>query len=249
MSKTNSNRNHNLTYGEVVPESIEKEVLPELGDLDEDDVFYDLGSGTGKIPFQVALQTNVGASKGIEYAQIRHDAAEASLKRGASLTRHDVETALNNVSDQYVDSLCGHNRITSNRKGFAEELAKEIRRASNRLHLWRGDFCREDISDATVIFINNAVFEPDLMLSLVAHLAKLPKLRKVVCLRKLCYRHNRRCQYNGNPCCVFGNPLREKKINVSDCFVKLSHLLDDNQRSVAPIYSLPGVVKRPCIPM
>eukprot|EP01138_Halocafeteria_seosinensis_P000032 gb/GECG01000032.1/.p1 GENE.gb/GECG01000032.1/~~gb/GECG01000032.1/.p1 ORF type:complete len:326 (+),score=39.18 gb/GECG01000032.1/:1-978(+) len=215
FSKTNSNRNHNLTYGEVVPKSIEEEVLPELGELGEQDVFYDLGSGTGKIPLQVALQTNVGKSKGIEYAQARHKVAEQAEDQATKLKENDVGRVLDRLPDAYLEDLFRCQQSSISREALERTLTKTIHSAGKKLDFRRGDFCREDISDATVIFINNAVFEPDLMLSLVSQLATLPKLRKVVCLRKLCYRHSRRCHYNGSPCCVFGNPSRMKVINVS----------------------------------
>lgn len=97
-----------------------------------------------------------------------------------------------------------------------EVLRKRVRSAMDRVDLIHGDFCKEDLSDATVIFINNAVFEPDLMAALLARLAALPKLRRVVCLRKLCYRHGRRCESLGLPCCAFVHPPKEDVIKVRD---------------------------------
>src|SRR5262249_30646869 len=45
------------------------------------DVFYDLGSGTGKIPLQVALQTGVAMAKGVEFARARHEKAAEAYDR------------------------------------------------------------------------------------------------------------------------------------------------------------------------
>ena len=50
-----TNVRHNLTYGEVLPHSVEQKLVPMLGATSSSDVFYDLGSGTCKIPLQVAL--------------------------------------------------------------------------------------------------------------------------------------------------------------------------------------------------
>jgi len=46
----------NLQYGEVVPQSVWTDVLGAcVGPMGPADVFYDLGSGTGKIPLLAAL--------------------------------------------------------------------------------------------------------------------------------------------------------------------------------------------------
>lgn len=52
------------TYGEVVPASVDsilRYVRP-----GKDDVFYDLGSGMGKVVFQAHLTTSVGKAVGVE---------------------------------------------------------------------------------------------------------------------------------------------------------------------------------------
>lgn len=65
-----------LTYGEVEADSVADVLIPLL-QLDESDVFYDLGCGSGKIPMQIALQTKCKAAKGIE---IMHDRVEEGAK-------------------------------------------------------------------------------------------------------------------------------------------------------------------------
>lgn len=47
--------------------------------LERDDVFYDLGSGTGKVVLQAALQTEVGRSVGLELSESRHKYGLAAL--------------------------------------------------------------------------------------------------------------------------------------------------------------------------
>ncbi len=60
-------------YGEILPESVDK--LLTLFPLTKDDIFVDLGSGTGKIPLQVFLCSEVKESRGIELAVNLHDYA------------------------------------------------------------------------------------------------------------------------------------------------------------------------------
>lgn len=221
-ARTNSNRRHNLTYGEVLPESIEIDVLPHLGELGPDDVFYDLGSGTGKIPLQVALQTRVGRSKGVEFARSRHDAAKAAYARLKDITPGAVETSLRSKSVRWEQCIEQHSTVTlpgaATRRlpvhAFINSLADLLACCRDRVECIHGDFCAHDLSDATVIFINNAVFEADLMLALLKVLETLPRLRRVVCLRKLCYRHRARCSARGEPCVAFGHPIAEATVNV-----------------------------------
>ena len=54
------------------------EMMKHLGDLNEGDVFVDIGSGLGNVVVQVALQSNVGKSVGID---IREDLIELSRRR------------------------------------------------------------------------------------------------------------------------------------------------------------------------
>ena len=44
-----------------------------------------------------------------------------------------------------------------------------------------------------------------------------PRLRRVVCLRKLCSRHGKLCQVRGSPCCLFGLPLDSRSITPTWC--------------------------------
>ncbi|MBI2051348.1 SAM-dependent methyltransferase [Candidatus Roizmanbacteria bacterium] len=68
-----------LTYGEIVPDSfftILKEVEPKDGEM-----FYDLGSGTGKAVILAALLFNFSKAVGIEIVEDLHHTAEKILVR------------------------------------------------------------------------------------------------------------------------------------------------------------------------
>jgi hypothetical protein len=73
-----------FTYGEMLPESVDI-MLKEILQLDAGDVFYDLGSGTGKIVLQAFLTTNVTSAIGIELSSRRTNIARASLSKLISL--------------------------------------------------------------------------------------------------------------------------------------------------------------------
>lgn len=64
-----------LTYGEILYPSVNK-LIDYIGDVGPDDVFYDLGSGIGKVALQFFLKTPVKKAAGIEASKTRHDYAE-----------------------------------------------------------------------------------------------------------------------------------------------------------------------------
>jgi hypothetical protein len=64
-------------YGEILPTGIRN--LYDSIDLKEDDVLYDLGSGTGKVPIQFASETNCGKCHGIELGEARYKASMTAL--------------------------------------------------------------------------------------------------------------------------------------------------------------------------
>lgn len=69
----------NSTYGEITYEGVEQ-LVHKLG-LTESDVFYDLGSGVGKMVIQVYLNSPVKKSVGVELGPSRaHAAADAAHK-------------------------------------------------------------------------------------------------------------------------------------------------------------------------
>ncbi|KUF81319.1 Avr3b-L3 [Phytophthora nicotianae] len=170
-----------MTYGEVSVESVASIVLP-LFNLDADDVFFDLGCGTGKILVQAALQTPCKRAIGIELMQNR------------VLEGHK---ALNRLKERDLAVLQG----------------KEI-------EIFRGDIFvppeEARLMDATVVFINNVMFGPQLMLKVLQLLKEMPKLRCVMTLRKICERHgHEKCSRAGNYCIEYVQPPVEQEIDVS----------------------------------
>lgn len=67
------------TYGEIMPTAITK--LAERLELGPGDVFYDLGSGVGKVVLQIAMTVAVDKCVGVELVGSRHRVAQRMLKR------------------------------------------------------------------------------------------------------------------------------------------------------------------------
>lgn len=170
-----------MTYGEVSVESIASTVLP-LFNLDADDVFFDLGCGTGKILVQAALQTPCKRAIGIELMQNRVQEGQRALNR---LKERDIAV----LEDKEIE-------------------------------IFRGDIFvppeEARLMDATVVFINNVMFGPQLMLKVLQLLKEMPKLRCVMTLRKICERHgHEKCSRAGNYCVEYVQPPVEQEIDVS----------------------------------
>ncbi|RLN58035.1 hypothetical protein BBP00_00007216 [Phytophthora kernoviae] len=170
-----------MTYGEVSVESVSSTILPFLR-LGEEDVFFDLGCGTGKILVQAALQTPCKTTIGIELMQNRVQEGEKALAR---------------LEERDIPILRG-----------------------KRIEVLQGDICEPPdeagLMNATVVFINNVMFGPVLMLKVMALLKDMRKLKRVVMLRKICERHgNEKCTRAGNYCIDYVHPPEEAEIDVS----------------------------------
>ncbi|KAA0163832.1 hypothetical protein FNF31_02687 [Cafeteria roenbergensis] len=244
--RTNGSNRHNLTYGEILPSSFAADVIPLLGPMTRDDVVIDLGSGTGKLCVQLALETGAGRVRGIEFASRRCDVADEALRRMSGVGSEDLGSAM--AKGPVAASLFGSDWEDADTGAVPEEEEEEaeaqstaaaitnaaaagpesarvpahlepvIREAATRLSLERGCFIAADLSDVTVAFVNNTVFEPDLMNALLRKLATgCPKLRRLVCLRKLCCRHGRRCTMTGAPCTAFVHPPTAGTLNPTWC--------------------------------
>ena len=104
------------TYGEILPSSV-RILLSDLK-LTKDDVFYDLGSGVGKVPVQVYFESPVKKSVGIEFSSTRHNLAmgvldvlkeQDKLQEGRDLVflREDIaKTDFKDATVIFIASTC-----------------------------------------------------------------------------------------------------------------------------------------------
>lgn len=80
INNEDKEKNHvKSTYGEILFDSLEK-LIKEVN-FGPDDVFYDLGSGNGKVVMQIYMNTSVKKSYGIEYYPERSYNSEYALKQ------------------------------------------------------------------------------------------------------------------------------------------------------------------------
>ena len=204
-----------LTYGEVIPTSIEQHVIPQL-DLKNGDVVVDLGSGTGKIPLQIALYSQLNGinvrCRGIELAHERHVYAELAYQ-------HLSQVSLQDLSER-MKLKSSNQEKTYSASSSPSLLLSSLQDIANKVEAIEGDLLFADLSDVTVIFVNNTVFDPALMIKLshlLADRSRVPKLRKLVLLRALCCRHSSRCEKLNSSCCAFQHPPQVTICNPTWC--------------------------------
>lgn len=73
-------------YGELLPSSLTALLSEPIVMINDDDIIYDLGSGTGKIVAQFAYDTPCKRAIGIELGERRHSVASSALQQ---LTDHN----------------------------------------------------------------------------------------------------------------------------------------------------------------
>ncbi len=97
---------------------------------------------------------------------------------------------------------------------YPEELVyKHIR-------IVQGDICHPpsdlNLMDATVIFINNVLFPPELMFAVCELLGRMKSLKRIVTTKKICDRHrDLRCARLNSMCVLFDHPPASAKVAVS----------------------------------
>jgi hypothetical protein len=141
--------------------------------------------------------------RGIELAHERHAYAERAYNGLSSVTINDVSRQLNSPSNVSSSSLSSISSPSSS------SLVSALHQVAKKVEAIEGDLLFADLTDVSVIFVNNTVFDPALMIKLshlLADRSRAPKLRKLVLLRALCCRHSSRCEKLNSSCCAFEHP-------------------------------------------
>lgn len=113
-------RHKGLVYGELTPSGVQQ-MLKYLK-LTESDVFYDFGSGVGKVVLQVAATVPVKKCVGIEIVRSRYEASQKVLKEakaqgvllaGQTTFRHEnlFDSDAKGATVVYVASTCFNDRM------------------------------------------------------------------------------------------------------------------------------------------
>lgn len=138
-----------MVYGEVLPAGVTTLLDSLAVPVSKNDVFYDLGSGTGKIPLQVFLSTNARHVWGLELSSIRHGHAVSALK---------------SLHDAIPDS------------DFSGEDSKQATLTidgERSLSFGEADVLKADLRDATVLVVSSLAFPIEVTYDLGKRMAGL----------------------------------------------------------------------------
>jgi ankyrin repeat protein len=140
-------------YGEILPLGVVRmlqEAVPKAVPLGTEDVFYDLGSGLGKMVLQVFLTTPISRANAVELSNRRHQAAVGAWKQVLELGG----AGASNFAASQVQEASDLSWVVQ-QDGFPSSSDASIRfRAA--------DLLKVDFSDGTVVFVNNLLFGNEL---------------------------------------------------------------------------------------
>lgn len=136
------------TYGEITVSGWGGVLCRIKDKVGPSDVFFDLGSGVGKVVAQIAIETDCGSCFGIELGERRHkNALQAKNSMAHSSETDDFPTA------------------TSSSIGL-----KSIQSASRRMHFLNLNMLSEEAvlqwTNSTILFINAVCYPPELWLEI-----------------------------------------------------------------------------------
>jgi len=187
------------TYGELTYEAAE--VLFE--DFTTDTVFYDLGSGVGKVIAQVYLTTPAKKAVGYELADTRVKAAmslENVLRNLGPVCfgfDHEIKDIMAN-KDSLANEDQGDQEANKKGKGKKGKIAnpkadkkgkvanpKPYNVPNKYIKFFKKNFLEADLSDATVIYTCSTCFSDDLMQKLADKFATLKDGLVIMTLKAL----------------------------------------------------------------
>jgi len=179
-------------YGEVLPEGVQA-VLDEINTampLTAEDVFYDLGSGTGKVAIHAALVTPCRRVVGIELADTRHQHACRALKEAQNLMQREEATQASSCSKGGKSKAKQRSPAAAAAAEGPEGtslLAELVRKWETKgLELIQGDITEASYKDGTHLFAASTTW-PDTLLSAIAGnlCTKVPNVKTFSTLREI----------------------------------------------------------------
>ncbi len=150
-----SGRNH-LNVGEIAAVGVS--AILDVIDLTQTDIFLDIGSGTGNVLAQVALQAPVRRAIGLE---IRSDLAMKS------------RDAIQAFTDEYP------------RLHLVKIITADVKVLTTQV--------RAEVENATVVFCNNVLFQPEDNLKIHQLICESSSPRTVVLTQRFCVRCTTMC--------------------------------------------------------
>jgi hypothetical protein len=195
--KTKGITDNSFVYGEIDFHSF-SQIIKEIRPLFKPDgIFVDLGSGTGRPVFAMALLSDMKKLIGIESLDGLHEAAKTVLEKYETFVEsdevevEDTSAANQNEENTGASTTGGSPQRKPKKRVVNSPLAKLERRASQdwteqrRIELIHGDFLKIDWwSRADFVFMNSTCYSPALISSISNLAEKLRPGTIVVSLTK-----------------------------------------------------------------
>jgi hypothetical protein len=184
-------QSHHLTYGEVTPLGV-RQLAYEMGIANCDDrdyqtrrvnddhnndgseiVFYDLGSGVGRLVTQMYIDQpdRVAKAIGIELAEDRHSIGAIALERIIAEEQYEAEFFFHTAYEDDKDII---------------DASSMIATMPFPIQLVHGDALEVDFDPATThVFISSLCFPQNILLALQKKLLRLSNIRVVAALNRL----------------------------------------------------------------
>lgn len=175
------------TYGEIIKPSMRG--LADKLKIKKGDVFYDLGSGTGKLVCYMYMATPVEKAIGIELSESRYKRSLEALERLHAQKPTDKRGEYTVVKSDDESGLGNGAKLSEEEREFTSSSKRELTFINN-------DMLAHDLSDASAIFMCATCFSEKLLQKLADKFVReaKPGLR-VVTLKKL--PENARLKYKG----------------------------------------------------
>lgn len=169
---------HASVYGEATYAALLE--LINVLQLTDEAVFYDLGSGTGKVVAQFYLQTPVKKAVGIELSETRYKVAQDRVLKIQEIVR------VNERNKQEISSIVQKDepKGTQSKKSSKKKSLK-VKYPERILEFRNEDILTADISDATIVFTCSTCFSEEVMKNLTEKLAQLKEGLRVLTLKQL----------------------------------------------------------------
>lgn len=169
-------KNSSEIYGELYYYGLLK--LLKYLKLEKTDHFLDIGSGLGRIVFQLMIEAEVASVTGVEINQKRY---EIACKIKGVLERDLPEIYL---KEPEANSISGVNSLSGINSISGVNSISDVNSISG-VKLICGNFLEEALEHITVIYTCSTVYPSSLLNELGKKINQMPNVRKVASLRKI----------------------------------------------------------------
>lgn len=132
-----------MTKGEV------RAVICDFFDVKEDDIIYDIGSGTGSIAISLAIKNPLSTVYAFE---VNEEAFKLSSENIDKFCAYNVDNVFGEATEKIKDCKSPNHVFVGGSKGNLEKIIDEILRKNNEANILVSAVTMETLNQATMIF-------------------------------------------------------------------------------------------------